>query len=134
MVACSKEKCEQCLKLGADRAINYKEEKFEEVVMQLTNQRGVDMILDNVGGPYLPRDISCLALDGRVVFIGLMGGRARSSSLLHPARRCSCLPGSIISAACAGYASHFGILKSRSCCQDTAGCYVCQALVWICCI
>ena len=54
--------------------INYKTESFAEVVKEHTKGRGVDVILDCVGGPYLQKDLSCLALDGTLVFIGLMNG------------------------------------------------------------
>lgn len=60
--------------MGADHAINYKTQRFEEEVLKLTDQKGVDVILDNIGGPYLQRDITCLAADGHIVFIGTMGG------------------------------------------------------------
>ena len=74
------------MELGATHAINYKKEKFEEVVMKLTDQVGVDMILDSVGGPYLPRDLSCMAKDGRAVFIGLTGGANLYCSSIRAAK------------------------------------------------
>ncbi len=67
-------KCQACLELGADYAIDYKQQRFEEVVLELTQQRGVDVILDMVAGSYLARDIKCLADDGRIVVIALLGG------------------------------------------------------------
>ena len=70
----SDEKCRACEDLGADRAINYKTEDFVEVVKTATGGRGVDVILDMVGGDYVPREIACLADDGRLVFIALLGG------------------------------------------------------------
>ena len=70
----SDEKCRACEALGADRAINYKTEDFVEIIKAATGGRGVDVILDMVGGDYVPREISCLADDGRLVFIGLLGG------------------------------------------------------------
>lgn len=60
--------------LGADRAIIYREESFEEVVLSDTNGRGADVILDFVGGPYLERNIKAAAMVGRIVLIGLLGG------------------------------------------------------------
>ena len=60
--------------LGADRAINYKTEDFVEIIKLETGGKGVDVILDMVGGDYVPREISCLADDGRLVFIALLGG------------------------------------------------------------
>jgi len=70
----SDDKCRACEALGADRAINYKTEDFVEVIKELTGGRGVDVILDMVAGDYVPREISCLADDGRLVFIALLGG------------------------------------------------------------
>src|SRR5450830_31728 len=70
----SDEKCRACEDLGADRAINYRTEDFVEVVKTATNGKGVDVILDMVGGDYVPREIACLADDGRLVFIALLGG------------------------------------------------------------
>ena len=70
----SDDKCRACEALGADRAINYKTEDFVEVVKAATNGRGVDVILDMVGGDYVPREIAALADDGRLVFIALLGG------------------------------------------------------------
>jgi NADPH2:quinone reductase len=70
----SDEKCRACEALGADRAINYKTEDFVEIVKSETGGKGVDVILDMVGGDYVPREISCLADDGRLVFIALLGG------------------------------------------------------------
>ncbi len=74
VTAGSAEKCQACLDLGADHAINYKVERFEERVLAITQQRGVDVILDMVAGSYVARDIKCLADDGRIVIIALLGG------------------------------------------------------------
>ena len=63
-----------CRELGATVAINYKEEDFQEVVMAATNNEGVDLILDPVGGPYLARNLALLRRFGRLVSIGLLGG------------------------------------------------------------
>ena len=70
----SDEKCRACEQLGAERAINYRTEDFVDVVKQLTKGRGVDLILDIVGGDYIPRDLASLAVEGRLVVIGFMGG------------------------------------------------------------
>ena len=70
----SDDKCRACEQLGAERAINYREADFSTEVRSLTDGRGVDVILDMVGGDYLPREIGCLADDGRLVIIGLLGG------------------------------------------------------------
>ena len=70
----SAEKCAACEKLGADRAINYREEDFAAVVKELTGGKGVDVVLDMVGGDYIPRSISCMAPDGRHVSIAFLRG------------------------------------------------------------
>ena len=70
----SPEKCRACEGLGAERAINYRSEDFVEVVRELTGGRGVDVVLDIVGGSYVNRDLAALAMDGRVVVIGFMAG------------------------------------------------------------
>ncbi|WP_460877808.1 NAD(P)H-quinone oxidoreductase [Rhodanobacter koreensis] len=68
------EKCAACEKLGAERAINYREQDFVEVLKQATAGRGVDVILDMVAGDYIPREIDALADGGRLVFIATLGG------------------------------------------------------------
>jgi NADPH2:quinone reductase len=70
----SPEKCEACERLGAQRAINYRIEDFVEVVKSATGGRGVDVILDMVGGEYVPREIAALAEEGRLVMISMMYG------------------------------------------------------------
>lgn len=69
----SDDKCAACERLGAV-AINYRTTDFVAAVRDLTAERGVDVILDIVGGDYLPRNLDCLALNGRLVQIGLIGG------------------------------------------------------------
>jgi len=71
----SDEKCQACEQLGAARAINYRTHDFSEVLLQLTHGRGVDVILDMVAADYVPRELACLALDGRLVVIATQGGR-----------------------------------------------------------
>lgn len=68
------EKCAACERFGAERAINYRDEDFVEVVKQATDERGVDVILDMVAGDYIPREIELLADGGRLVFIATLGG------------------------------------------------------------
>ena len=70
------EKCRACERLGAERAINYRREDFLQVVRDETGGRGVDLILDIVGGSYTARNLEALALDGRLVQIGFMDGEA----------------------------------------------------------
>jgi putative PIG3 family NAD(P)H quinone oxidoreductase len=70
----SAEKCAVCERLGATKAIDYKSEDFVERIRALTGKRGVDVVLDIVGGPYLSRNISILARDGRLVVVAVQGG------------------------------------------------------------
>lgn len=69
------EKCAACLDLGADHAINYKQEVFEERAADITQGNGVDIILDMVGGDYTGRNIKALGFNGRLMNIAFMGGR-----------------------------------------------------------
>ena len=70
----SAEKCKACEDLGAERAINYREDDFVQVVKAATDKKGVDVILDMVGGDYIQRNISALAPDGRLCYIAFLGG------------------------------------------------------------
>jgi NADPH2:quinone reductase len=70
----SKEKADACLKLGADHAINYKTQDFVAEVKTATNGKGVELILDMVGGDYVERNYDAAAIDGRIVQIALLGG------------------------------------------------------------
>jgi NADPH2:quinone reductase len=70
----SKEKADACLKLGADRAINYKTEDFVAEVKAATSGAGANVILDMVGGDYIERNYAAAAVDGRVVQIAFLGG------------------------------------------------------------
>jgi NADPH2:quinone reductase len=74
----SAEKCDACEKLGATRAINYREEDFVDVVKTETGGRGVDVILDMVGGDYIQRNMSAAAIWGRIVNIAYMSGMQAS--------------------------------------------------------
>ncbi|MDO8433535.1 MAG: NAD(P)H-quinone oxidoreductase [Candidatus Binatus sp.] len=80
-------KCEQCLKLGADIAINYKNGPFAAAVKTATGGRGVDVILDSIGGAYLAGNIEALAHGGRLVLIGLMSGARAEIDLAAVLRR-----------------------------------------------
>lgn len=68
------DKCRACEGLGAERGINYRSEDFVDVVKSLTGGKGADVILDMVAGAYVNREIQCLADDGRLVIIALLGG------------------------------------------------------------
>ena len=74
VTASSAEKLAYCQELGADEGINYREEDFEQRVGELTNGQGVDLILDVIGAKYLQPNINALAVNGRLVIIGLQGG------------------------------------------------------------
>lgn len=78
----TKEKCDACVKLGADAAINYREEDFVQRIESLTEGEGVDLILDMVAGDYLPRNLKCLAVEGRLVQIALQKGPKVEMNLL----------------------------------------------------
>jgi NADPH2:quinone reductase len=70
----SDEKCQACIKLGADHAINYKTQDFVAEVKQLTGGAGVNVVLDMVAGSYVAREVECLAEDGRIAIIAVQGG------------------------------------------------------------
>jgi len=74
VTAGSADRCSACEAFGAERAINYHTEDFVEVVKELTGGKGVDVILDMVAGAYVPRELKCLADDGRLSIIALLGG------------------------------------------------------------
>jgi len=68
------EKCQACLKLGADHAINYKTQDFVAEVKRLTQGKGVNVVLDMVAGDYIARELQCVAEDGRIAVIATQGG------------------------------------------------------------
>jgi putative PIG3 family NAD(P)H quinone oxidoreductase len=70
----SEAKCRACVALGAERAIDYRNEDFAEVLKEQLQGRGVDVILDMVGGSYLSRNVASLAVEGRLIFIAFIGG------------------------------------------------------------
>jgi NADPH2:quinone reductase len=74
VTAGSKEKCDACLKLGADHAINYKTQDFVEEARKITDGKGTDLILDMVGGSYIERNYDASSEDGRIVQIAFLGG------------------------------------------------------------
>jgi NADPH:quinone reductase len=74
VTAGSAEKCAACLALGADHAINYKEEDFVAATLRATDGKGADVILDMVGGSYVPRNIESAATNGRIAIIATQGG------------------------------------------------------------
>jgi len=92
----TREKCAACEKLGAERAIDYAREDFAAVVAELTAGRGVDVILDMVGGDYLPRNLASLATDGRLVQIAFLKGPRAEIDLMTVMHRRLTLTGSTL--------------------------------------
>jgi NADPH2:quinone reductase len=92
----SDDKCRACEELGAERAINYRTEDFVEVVKSLTNDRGVDVVLDMVAGSYVPRELKALADGGRLVLIALLGGAKAELNLNDVLRRRLTVTGSTL--------------------------------------
>jgi NADPH2:quinone reductase len=91
----SDDKCAACERLGA-RGINYRTTDFVEAIRRLTAGKGVNVILDIVGGEYLMRNIDCLAMDGRLVQIGLQGGARTEINLASLMQRRLTLTGSTL--------------------------------------
>ncbi|KAF3640605.1 putative beta-galactosidase 6-like [Capsicum annuum] len=81
ITAGSEEKLAACKELGADVCINYKTEDFATRIMEETGGKGVDVILDNIGGPYFQRNLDSLNVDGRLFIIGFMGGTVTQVNL-----------------------------------------------------
>lgn len=92
----SDEKCRACEALGATRAVNYRNEDFVAAAKEVTNGRGVDVILDMVAGDYVPREMQCLADDGRLVIIALLGGAKATVDLNAVLRRRLVITGSTL--------------------------------------
>lgn len=92
----STEKARACLALGADHAIHYKEQDFVAEVLRLTEGRGVDVILDMVAGPYVARELDCLAEDGRLVIIAVQGGAKAEINAAKVLRRRLTVTGSTL--------------------------------------
>lgn len=76
VTAGSPERCSRCVDLGAEIALDYREDDFEAACAEATDGAGVDVVLDCIGGSYLEKNIRVLGMDGRLVVIGLMGGTA----------------------------------------------------------
>jgi putative PIG3 family NAD(P)H quinone oxidoreductase len=92
----SAEKCARCKALGADAAVCYRSEDFVAAARALTSGRGVDVVLDHVGGPYLARNLEALRPSGRLVVIGLMGGAQATLDLALLLRRHLTITGSTL--------------------------------------
>lgn len=78
VTAGSAEKCAACLRLGADHAINYREQDFVEQVKAITQDRGAHVVLDMVAGSYVARNVQCMATDGKLLIIAVQGGKDAS--------------------------------------------------------
>jgi NADPH:quinone reductase-like Zn-dependent oxidoreductase len=90
VTAGSPEKLEVCRELGASILVNYRTEDFEQVVRDATDGHGADVILDNIGARYLAPNVGILAVNGRLVVIGLQGGRSGEINLgAMLAKRCA---------------------------------------------
>lgn len=97
IVTCgSDEKCSRARETGAAAAINYKDQDFAEEVRRLTGGRGAEVVLDMVGGDYLPRNISCLAEEGRHVSIATQRGATAELNIMDMMRRRLTLTGSTL--------------------------------------
>ncbi len=78
----SEEKCQACRELGAEIAVNYREEDFVAVLTQATGKQGVDVILDMVGGDYISRNVALAAMDGRIINIAYLQGATAEVNFL----------------------------------------------------
>jgi putative PIG3 family NAD(P)H quinone oxidoreductase len=89
VTAGTNDKLEACRTLGAEVLINYREQDFVEVLAQATQGRGADVILDNIGAKYLARNVGALAVNGRLVIIGLQGGVKAELDVSTLLRKCA---------------------------------------------
>ncbi len=94
----SDEKCKFCESIGAAKAINYKTQDFVAELLTLTNKRGVDVVLDMVGGSYLARNLQVLAIEGRLVMIATQGGAKGEMDVLRVMQRRLKITGSTLRA------------------------------------
>jgi NADPH2:quinone reductase len=92
----SDEKCAACVKLGAEQAINYKTQDFVEVLKAATGGKGVNVVLDMVGGDYVAREIKSLAEEGRLVFIAVLGGAKAEFNIAEVMQKRLVLTGSTL--------------------------------------
>lgn len=96
VTAGSAEKCSFCESLGAEKAINYKTENFADCIKELTNDKGVNVILDMIGGDYTPGNLQSLADDGRLVMINMMNGKDVAIDLSLVMRKRLVITGSML--------------------------------------
>lgn len=96
VTAGSEDKLRFCEDLGASRAINYKTENFSNIIKEITQDEGVNVILDMIGGDYTPDNIKCLAMEGRLVMINSMKGREAKLDLVEVMRKRLIITGSML--------------------------------------
>ena len=97
IVTCgSDQKCARALELGAEAAVNYREQDFVEVAQRLTGGKGVNVVLDMVGGDYVPRNLQALAEEGRHVSIAFQRGAKAELAIPDVMRRRLTLTGSTL--------------------------------------
>jgi putative PIG3 family NAD(P)H quinone oxidoreductase len=89
-------KCAACERIGAERAINYRDTDFVAAVRELTGGRGVDVVLDMVGGDYFPRNIESLAMEGRLVEIATLRGAKAEINIMTIMQRRLTITGSTL--------------------------------------
>jgi putative PIG3 family NAD(P)H quinone oxidoreductase len=94
----SDEKCRACEELGAERAVNYRHADFVAAIKDATDGRGVDVVLDMVGGDYVARNLDVLAMDGRLVQIAMLGGATATLNLMPILQRRLTITGSTLRA------------------------------------
>jgi NADPH2:quinone reductase len=92
----SDEKCAACVRLGAEKAINYRTQDFAAEIKAATGGKGVDVILDMVGGDYVPKELKCLADEGRLVFIAFLRGPKTELDINEVMRRRLTITGSTL--------------------------------------
>ena len=102
----SDEKCAACIKLGAEKAINYRTQDFAAEIKAATGGKGVNVILDMVAGDYVPRELKCLADDGRLVFIAHLRGQKSELDINEVMRRRLTLTGSTLRPRTAEYKAY----------------------------
>jgi NADPH2:quinone reductase len=92
----SDEKCAACVRLGAEKAVNYKTQDFAAEIKAATGGKGVDVILDMVGGDYVPKELKLLAEEGRLVFIAFLRGHKSELDINEVMRRRLTITGSTL--------------------------------------
>jgi NADPH:quinone reductase len=102
----SDDKVAACVRLGAQAAFNYKTQDFEQEVLKVTGGKGVNVILDMIGGDYVPRELKCLADDGRLVFIAFLRGHKTELNIEAVMRRRLNITGSTLRPRSAEFKGH----------------------------